>query len=241
MIAGGTQAPRLGLGLRAQVTVGTLLLATPALLVLLARDEALHAALGGRTALRPIVLSGLLGAALWVASIGVMELQSLVLPPPPGYLEGFRALHRALAPKGPIDALVSLAVIAVLPALCEELVVRGVLLPALAVRLGSGVAIVASALLFAAMHLDPYRTLFTFAMGAMFGVLRVMSASLWPSVTAHLSLNALTFAIAPLVDDPTQPYTPEPLLGLACLLAGTALVWPLLRQLARASPQRPGA
>ncbi len=64
-----------------------------------------------------------------------MEMQSLLMPPPPQYLEAFRAIHEALAPAGPIDALVSLAVIAVLPGLCEELVVRGVLLPGLAARM----------------------------------------------------------------------------------------------------------
>ena len=49
---------------------------------------------------------------------------------------------------------------------------------------------------------------------------------------AHASLNALTFLIAPYVDDPSQAYTPQPVLGLACLVAGCALALPLLRQLA---------
>ena len=52
-----------------------------------------------------------------------MEMQSLLAPPPPEYLEAFRNIHRALAPRSLPDLLVSLAVIAVLPGLCEELVV----------------------------------------------------------------------------------------------------------------------
>ena len=62
-----------------------------------------------------------------------------------------------------------------------------------------------------------------------FGWLRLATGSLWPSVVAHLSLNTLTFLVAPYVDDPSQTYTPSPVLGAACLAAGTAVAWPLLR------------
>jgi membrane protease YdiL (CAAX protease family) len=160
-----------------------------------------------------------------------MEMQSLVAPPPERYLEAFRALHEALTPDGPLDMLLSLAVIAVLPGLCEELVVRGVLLPSLLPSLGPARAVGVSALLFAAMHGDPYRFLFTLAIGLLLGALRLRTGSLWPSILAHVTLNALTFAIAPLVDDPTRPYSPQPLLGLACLAAGAAVAVPLLRAL----------
>jgi membrane protease YdiL (CAAX protease family) len=176
-----------------------------------------------------------------------MEVQSLVVPPPAAYLDAFRLIHAALAPSGVVDALVSFFVIAGLPGFCEELVVRGVLLPSLlrstpgrSARLGPGLAVTASALLFAAMHLDPYRFLFTFVIGLVLGALRLATASLWPPVVAHVSLNALTFAVAPWLDDPSQPYTPAPVLGLACLLAGAAVSWPLLRAL-RPSIDSPGA
>jgi membrane protease YdiL (CAAX protease family) len=162
-----------------------------------------------------------------------MELQSLVAPPTPEYLDAFRAIHQALAPRGPLDALVSVLVIAALPGFCEELVVRGVLLPSLARVLGGAwVAVAVSAVLFAAIHLDAFRFLFTLSIGLVLGVVRLGTGSLWPSVCAHATLNALTFVVAPLVDDPTKPYTPSPALGAACLLAGAAVTWPLLRALA---------
>jgi len=236
MFGSGLLAARLGLGLglRAQVALGTFLLAVPALLALVARSGAWAAAIGPvAVPHRTAALATLLGAALWVASLGLMEVQSLVSPPPPEYLEAFRAIHRALAPSGPLDTLVSLAVIAVLPGLCEELAVRGALLPSLVRPLGVLGAVGASAFLFAAMHLDAYRFLFTFTVGFVLGVMRLRTGSLWPSVFAHVTLNALTFAIAPLVDDPSQPYTPQPVLGLACLVVGTALAAPLLRALRR--------
>ena len=231
MFASGFLAPRLGLGLRAQIAFGTVLLAVPALGALVLRPPAWPAAAGRPPSERTLALSGLLGGALWVGSVGLMELQSAVWPPDPRYLEVFRSIHRALAPSGPLDALVSVAVIAVLPGICEELVVRGVLLPSLAGALPGAAAVVASAALFGAMHGDAYRFAFTFAVGLVFGALRLRTGSLWPPVVAHVTLNTLTFLIAPLVDDPSQAYTPQPALGLACLLAGAAVAWPLLRAL----------
>ena len=219
-----------GLGIRAIVALGTLLLAIPPLAALVARPAAGRAAIGtGGFAARAAVLSFLLGAALWVGSIGLMEMQSLFFPPSAETLDFFRRLHAALAPSGVLDGLVSLVVIALLPALCEELVMRGVLLPSLATRIAPAGAVTLTAAAFALIHFDPIRLLFTFVLGWVLGALRLRTGSLWPPVTVHLTLNALTFFIAPLVDDPSQAYTPQPTLGLACLLAGAAVAWPLLQ------------
>jgi membrane protease YdiL (CAAX protease family) len=241
MLGGGLQAQRLGLvlGLRSQVALGTVLLAVPAVGALIFRPAAARAAVGtSALAARAAGLSVLLGAALWVGSIGLMEMQSLVFPPSAETLDLFRRLHAALAPAGALDGLVSLTVIAFLPALCEELVMRGVLLPSLAARVGPAPALFLTAAIFAGIHFDPIRLLFTFVLGLVLGALRLRTGSLWPPVVVHLTLNALTFAIAPLVDDPSKPYTPEPVLGLACLVAGAAVAWPLLRALGR-GPDRP--
>lgn len=232
MLTGPVPVQRLGLGFRAQIAFATVLLALPALLVLARARSARRAAFGrGVVTRRTLVLSILLGAALWVGSIGLIELQSLLLPPSPEYLDLFRRLHAALAPTGPVDGLVSLLVIAVLPALCEELVMRGVLLTSLAVLVGPSPAVGLTAAAFGLIHFDRIRLLFTFVLGLILGFLRVRTRSLWPSVAAHVTINALTFALAPLVDDPTQPYTPQPGLGLACLVAGACVAWPLARAL----------
>jgi len=108
---------------------------------------------------------------------------------------------------------------------------RGLLLPSLAARTGAAPAVLLTAAIFALIHLDPIRLLFTFVLGLLLGLLRLRTQSLWPPVVVHSTLNALTFAIAPLVDDPAQAYTPQPALGLVCLAVGTAVAWPLLRAL----------
>src|SRR5262249_46935336 len=81
---------------------------------------------------------------------------------------------------------------------------------------------------FASMH-DLYRMPFTFAVGLVLGALRLQQGSLAPSMLAHATLNALTFAAAPFLDDPQEPLPdPRPLLGLALLAAGalaTVVLW----------------
>jgi membrane protease YdiL (CAAX protease family) len=176
------------------------------------------------------LLCAALGAGLWLASLGLLELQYTVWRPPPEYIEGFRRLHEMLKPRGPLDALFSLLAIAVMPALCEEAVIRGLLLPSLRSRLPALLAVVLSSLVFALMH-DAYRRPFTFAVGLVLGALRLHTGSLLPSLIAHATLNAMTFGAAPLLDDPEQPLPdPRPLLGAALLLTGCALSAYLVRK-----------
>ena len=114
------------------------------------------------------------------------------------------------------------------------------LLTSLAARSGAGLAVLLSAVAFGLVHFDPVRPLFALVLGLALGLLRVRTDSLRPSVVVHACFNGLTFLVAPLVDDPKQPYTPQPALGLACLVLGAALAWPLLRAVApKPAPTRP--
>jgi membrane protease YdiL (CAAX protease family) len=239
MFGGAAQVAQTGVGLRAQVAVGTLLFALPVALFLAAQPPARPLYLGAHTVgHRQALVSVLLGGALWVASIGIVELQALVRPPAPEEIELFRRLHAALAPRGLADAVASLVVIAFLPALCEELVMRGALLASLLPvaaswfggRAGPVVSLLVTGAAFAVIH-DPVRLVFAFLLGVALGALRLRTRSIGPPILAHATLNALTFAIAPLVDDPAKPYEPQPVLGLACLVAGCAVAWPLFQAL----------
>ncbi|HVR69793.1 MAG TPA: CPBP family intramembrane glutamic endopeptidase, partial [Vicinamibacteria bacterium] len=82
-----------------------------------------------------------------------------------------------------------------------------------------------------------YRTLFTLVLGLALGFLRVRTGSLAACVVAHAVLNALTFAVVPFADDPSQGLPdPRPALGLGLLLAGSAASWIVLRQLPSLTP-----
>jgi membrane protease YdiL (CAAX protease family) len=219
-------------GLRPMYLFSEAALVAPALLLLLALRRPLAASLGlsrlePRVALRSLGL----GATLWAASVGLMELQALVWPPKPEYLELFRRILETLRPRGPLDALVSVAAIAIVPAACEEALLRGTVLPPLARVLGRPAGVLASALLFAAIHLDAYRFLFTFAVGIVLGILRLRVGSLTAPILTHAMLNTITFTAAPFVDDTPGDEAASPLLAVALLVVGTALSVALIRSL----------
>jgi membrane protease YdiL (CAAX protease family) len=223
--------------LRATLLASELCLTLPALAAVLAvvrRPLAEALAIPIR---RPVaLLAAALGLALWVGSLGLLELQYAVWPPPEGYLEMFRRLHEALRPSGPMDALYSVVAIAVAPAVCEETLNRGIVLPSLLRTLGSAGAVVVSALVFGFMHVDLYRLPFTFVVGLALGVLRLRAGSLSASVIAHATLNTLTFLTAPWLDDPSEPMpSPRPLLGAALFVLGAAGTLAFLALTARAS------
>jgi membrane protease YdiL (CAAX protease family) len=221
--------------LRAVIVVASLLLAVPSLAALGLHGVPMAAGLGvGAIPRRAALLALAGGLGLWVASLGLIELQYWVWLPPDGYLEGFRRLHDALRPANPLDALWSAIAIAAAPALFEETTVRGVLLPSLVSWLGGPGAVGASSVVFALMHADPYRFAFTFAVGAALGLLRLRTGSLWPSILAHGTLNLLTFATAPWLDDPSQPLPdPRPWLGAGLLVLGLAITVFVFQRLGR--------
>lgn len=225
-------------GMRLALVLAELVLVAPGALALLAyRIPARHVLgrwpLDGWTALLMVAA----GASLWLASLGLLELQYALWAPPEGYLEMFRRLHEALSPKGSLDALLSVAAVAVIPAICEETLVRGIVLPSLLRPVGPTGAIVISAVVFAVIHLDPYRTVFTLVLGLALGLLRVRTGSLAACMVAHAVLNGLTFVVAPFADDPSQGLPdPRPLLGLGLLVAGSIATCVVLRFLPSLTP-----
>lgn len=224
-----------GLGMRPFLVGSELLLALPSLLAFALAGIPVPLGLGLRK-LDPkaTAVCVALGVAFWAASLGLFELQYTVWKPPPGYLEGFERLHDLLKPSGPLDAVASLAAIALAPALCEEVVFRGAALPALLPRLGAWGAVLGSAALFGLIHVDwtgawPsfYRVPFAFAVGLGLGELRLRTGSLWSAIAAHATLNGITFFAAPLAQ-PTNGVLPdpEPWLGAGLFAAGSiAAVW----------------
>lgn len=223
------------LPLRLLFVISEMTLALPAVLALVWTSRPLSRTLALRPIDRPTaLLAAGLGLALWLASLGLLELQYTVWPPPPGYLEIFRRIHEALRPANAFDAAVSVLTIAAAPAIFEEILVRGVVLPSWQRAFGALGALYASTILFAVMHFDLYRLLFTLAVGSVLGVVRLRAGALLPCMLVHGTLNTLTFLVAPLVDDPSEPLPdPRPLLGAALLALGMAATALLLRRLPR--------
>lgn len=223
-----TGALTVRLGLRPMLVASEIALASPALLAILIPQW--RPAMGLRAVPSRVLLLGLAsGAALWAASLGLLELQYAVWSPPPGYLQEFQRLHDMLRPHGTADAVLSVLAIAIAPGVCEELLFRGHVLPSLLARWGTAPAVAGSALLFGAIHLDYsgsgatlYRVPFAIAVGTGFALLRLRTGSLFPAMAAHALVNTITFAAA-LQEQPSSATPPaQPWLGAALLAGGAA-------------------
>jgi CAAX protease family protein len=94
----------------------------------------------------------------------------------------------------------SLAVMAGLAPLVEELIFRGLLYGWLAGRWGTVAAWIVSSLAFAAAHVEPAHVILVLPLGLFFGWLRRRTDSLWPSLAAHMVNNGLAVVAAAYLD-----------------------------------------
>jgi sodium transport system permease protein len=123
----------------------------------------------------------------------------------PGLAESVRELARSVAdsapPRGgpatPGAGLRSLLVMALLPAVCEELTFRGFVLSGLRSRFRPWQAVLLSSFLFALYRMNVFQALPHFLLGTVLAALVVRSGSVLPAVLFSLVHNGLT--LAPLV------------------------------------------
>lgn len=83
----------------------------------------------------------------------------------------------------------ALFTIAVLPAIGEEFIFRGIILESTK-KLGTAQACIINGLLFSLFHCNPSQTCYTFLMGAGWALVAIRCNSIWPTVIAHFLNNA---------------------------------------------------
>lgn len=104
-----------------------------------------------------------------------------------------RLIETVLNPDTTGSFAVNFIMIAVLPAIGEELIFRGVLQKILTRLFNSGhLAILITSILFSALHLQFYGFLPRFILGLVFGYLFFWSGTLWLPVIAHFANNAVS-------------------------------------------------
>jgi membrane protease YdiL (CAAX protease family) len=168
-------------------------------------------------ALRPVSLRIVPGIAALLVGLTVLAAEGLalltqIMPIPPNLYTLFEDVTVG-------SGLVGLFVVAGVGPIAEELLFRGVILGGLLSHYRPRWAIMGSAVLFGAMHLNPWQFVPAFAMGLIGGWLVMRTRSLWPSVALHVGYNALAgFALAPLLSR----------IGLGELMLATSGVLPLL-------------
>ncbi len=117
--------------------------------------------------------------------------------------------------------LLNIFMIAVLPAIGEELIFRGLLQKIFIDITGKVVwGVIISAVLFSAMHMQFQGFIPRFALGLMLGYLYVWSGSIWLSIIAHFVNNAIAIIGYALIYKGNIPAETENLGGLS-------VMWPL--------------
>ncbi len=133
------------------------------------------------------------GASTWILAQAWMSYQKTWLPMP---AEVEAEFTRLLAGLGDVHPAVLLLMLAVLPAVCEELFFRGYALSGLCGGLGRVAAVLVVSFAFALNHHSVHRLIVTGALGVVFGLLVVRHGSLWPAILAHLLHNGLSVLAA---------------------------------------------
>ena len=116
----------------------------------------------------------------------------------------------------------SLLFFAIVPAICEELLHRGLILPALSKRIGPGFGLLAGAVLFGLSHFNLARLLPTAVLGFAAGSLRLRTGSLWPAMVLHALYNSSLLVASQVGWFPSAALALPAALGT---LAGALLVW----------------
>lgn len=107
---------------------------------------------------------------------------------------GLASLNTLFAKADPVSFLVLTIVVSLGPGIGEELFFRGFVLRAFASSWPKAIAVIASALLFGIMHIDPLQATGAGLIGLFLGFVVVRSGSVWTGVAAH-GLNNLICAL----------------------------------------------
>ncbi len=135
----------------------------------------------------------------------------------------------------------ALAVMALLPAVCEELAFRGFVLSGLRHVGHKWWAIALSAVAFGGVHMFLSQKVVATAVGVVIGYLAVQTGSLWPCMVFHLIHNSLQLVIqrwaAAVQADPKLPFSKlmageapllyHPATVACCAVAAIAILWSL--------------
>jgi sodium transport system permease protein len=165
-----------------------------------------------------VVAALLLSPAVAMLSLAIGAVQSTFLPIPESYAKAF--LNLVIQPGRPLWLVI--AVFALLPAICEELLFRGALQGLLRKRLSPKVLILTIGLAFGLFHMSTFRFLPTATMGIVLSALTLLSGSIFPSMLLHGLHNTILILIEYKKMDGLS--SPQIIAGLISAAIGIALI-----------------
>ena len=119
--------------------------------------------------------------------------------------------------------MLALLAVGLAPGIAEELLCRGLVQRGLVPRVGAPVAVVAAALFFGALHVDPVHASFAAALGLYLGTLCHVAGSVRPAIISHAANNLLAVCVAAWL--PQLAIPPAASIGLGGGIAIAALAW----------------
>ena len=137
---------------------------------------------------RHLIAAGLLGLTAWVPTHEMNVLQKELVGIPQAVLDSAAVLQATLADMHPLLAVTLLALV---PAVCEELLFRGFLLGGLLGAARKWTAILGSAAVFGVFHFFLFKFPVTALLGVVLAYLCWQSRSILPGIIAHLLHNGL--------------------------------------------------
>ena len=142
---------------------------------------------------RNLLLGAGVGCLAIVSSFAINGLTILIAGMPPKDLGVQQVIDQLTERYGLANLLLLTAVLA---GLVEEALFRGVILTGLRKHLSPAAAVLICALLFAVLHLSPWRFLPQLALGCLLGWLTLRTGSCWPAAVAHAAHNGGVLLIA---------------------------------------------
>jgi sodium transport system permease protein len=122
-----------------------------------------------------------------LTALGIFQIVNVVIPAPQEMLQRF---SEDVIPRG-MPTWQLLMYIALLPAVCEELLFRGVLLSGLKRRLRPAALVVVVGIIFGLFHVSLYRIAPTAALGMILTLIALLTGSVFPGMVMHAGNNAL--------------------------------------------------
>jgi len=135
-----------------------------------------------------VVAALLIGASAWVPAHEIDVLQVHLFGLPDAIAQQFEAMQKMVSELSLPEAVL---LIAIVPAVCEELFFRGLLLSGLSSAARKWTAIVTSAVVFGVFHFILFKIPVTVGMGVVLALLCWNSRSIVPSMLAHLLHNGI--------------------------------------------------
>lgn len=173
-----------------------------------------------RPSSRAVLGAALAGAGMPSVSYVVYVLTAALAGSREPAIGGLSSAFVEAALREPYLAVLGLALV---PAVCEEILFRGVVLGGFARSLGKGWAVVLSAILFAVAHLDLPAVPSRLLLGLVLGLAVLQTGSLVPAVVLHAANNAVALALAAYVAPSLASAGPVPSLAEADVWAVTVL------------------